>query len=142
LLRITRFAFAAATVAASCAAGFAQDARQGIAFAYAPEQSSGFCIGGSPERTLACAREKCVAGGAAAADCARVAWCFPMGWSVEIGIMHKEGIHWSEYTCGWASKESAAAAAKVRCDAALREYVQDCSVGRFWDEDGNVIEAE
>ena len=72
---------------------------------------------------------------------ARVAWCFPMGWSVEVGIMHREGIHWSEYSCGSDSKEAAEAAAKIRCNAALRDYIQDCSIGRFWDKDGIVIEA-
>lgn len=61
------------------APAIAQDGPTGIAFAEAPEQSSGICTGGNPERTLACAREKCVAGGAESRDCARVAWCFPAG---------------------------------------------------------------
>jgi hypothetical protein len=119
-----------------------QDDARGIAFAQAPEQSTGVCIGGNPEKTLACARQKCVDGGAAAADCVRVAWCFPMGWSADIFIQHKEGIHWHEYLCGWDSKESVTAAAKVKCDTTLRDYIIECSVVRFWDRDGKELQAK
>jgi len=118
----------------------AQDNARGIAFAQAPEQSTGVCIGGNPEKTLACARQKCVDGGAAAADCSRVAWCFPMGWSADLFIQHKEGIHWHEYLCGWDSREAVTAAAKVKCDSSLRDYILECSVVRFWDRDGNELE--
>lgn len=120
----------------------AQDSNVGIAFAYAPEQSSGFCVGGNPERALACARQKCVAGGAAAEDCARVAWCFPAGWSAAVGVMHKEGIHWSEFTCGWPSRSAALAAARLRCDKSHRDYIQDCVVGGLWDDTGKEVPAE
>jgi len=114
----------------------------GIAFAYAPEQGSGMCVGGSPAAALVCARQKCTESGAAAEDCARVAWCFPAGWSFSVGIMHKEGIHWSEFSCGWPSREAALAAAQVRCDAAYRNYMQDCAMGELWDEAGKPVAVE
>ncbi|MDP3898854.1 MAG: hypothetical protein Q8Q62_19460 [Mesorhizobium sp.] len=121
---------------------FAQDRNVGIAFAYAPEQASGVCVGGSPDKAFACARQKCVDGGAAAADCARVAWCFPAGWSAAVGVMHKEGIHWTEFTCGWQSREAALAAADIRCDTAQRPYIQECALGGLWDDSGKEIPVE
>jgi hypothetical protein len=124
------------------ASSLAQDGPVGIAFAYAPEQGSGMCTGGNPTAALDCAREKCTETGALASDCARVAWCFPSGWSFVVGVMHKEGIHWSEFGCGWPSREAAIAAANVRCDLMDRDYIQDCVVGGLWDEDGNEIVLE
>lgn len=114
----------------------AQDERQGIAFAYAPEQGMGVCVGGSPEKTLACARTRCVESGAATEDCARVAWCFPSGWSAAIGVLHREGIHWSEFTCGWPSKDAAVAAGKLRCEHQNKEFITQCSVSVVYDEAG------
>ena len=89
-VRSSRWALAA--LLAFVIPALAQDGQKGIAFAIAPEQSDGMCIGDSPAKTLDCAREKCVTGGALAEDCARVAWCFPMGWSAQVSILHKEGI--------------------------------------------------
>lgn len=120
----------------------AQDNRQGIAFAYAAEQGMGVCVGGSPEKTLACARTRCAESGALAEDCARVAWCFPAGWSAGVGIMHKEGIHWTEFSCGWPSREAAVAGGKVRCEHQDREFITDCSVGVVYDPHGNEVAAE
>lgn len=120
----------------------AQSGPTGIAFAYAAEQGSGMCTGGNPTAALDCARQKCTESGALASDCARVAWCFPAGWSFAVGLLHKEGIHWSEFSCGWPSREAALAAAEVRCDLAHREYIQDCVVGGLWDEDGTEIPLE
>ena len=114
----------------------------GIAFAYAAEQGAGVCTGGSPDKAFACAKKKCAESGAAEADCARVAWCFPSGWSAGIGILHKEGIHWSEFTCGWPTREAAAAAAKVRCEAQDKTYIAECSAGVFYDPQGKEIAAE
>ena len=74
----------------------AQDGPIGIAFAEAPEQSSGVCTGQSTDKTLACAREKCVEGGAMAQDCLRVKWCYPAGWSADLFVQHQEGLHWHE----------------------------------------------
>lgn len=121
----------------------AQEGRTGIAFAYAPEQGSGMCTGGSPVAALDCARRKCVEeSGAAPEDCARVAWCYPAGWSVAVGVMHKEGIHWSEFSCGWPSREAALAAGDVLCDLKFRDYIQQCAVGGLWDENGQPVSLE
>jgi hypothetical protein len=118
----------------------AQDGPTGIAFAYAAEQGSGMCIGGNPTAALDCARQKCAgSSGALPEDCARVAWCFPAGWSFVVGVLHKEGIHWSEFSCGWPSREAALAAADVRCDSTHREYIQECAVGGLWDDDGKEV---
>ena len=114
----------------------AQDGPKGIAFAIAPEQADGMCIGDDPAATIECAKQKCVAGGGLAEDCAPVAWCFPMGWSVQVSILHKEGISWSEYLCGWDSHPAVDAAAKIRCDTKLRPFIQECAVVQVWDRDG------
>lgn len=114
----------------------------GIAFVYAPEQGAGVCTGGSPDKAFSCARKKCTESGAAEADCARVAWCFPSGWSVGIGVMHKEGIHWSEFTCGWPTKEAALEAGKLRCAMQDKAFIADCSVGVLYDPQGKEIAAE
>jgi hypothetical protein len=121
---------------------YAQSGPTGIAFAYAAEQGSGVCTGGNPTAALDCAREKCTETGALASDCARVAWCFPSGWSFVVGVMHKEGIHWSEFGCGWQSREAAIAAAEIRCEMMDKAFIQDCVVGGLWDEDGNEITLE
>ncbi len=114
----------------------------GIAFAYAPEQGMGVCTGGNPDKAFACAKAKCAESGAAPSDCARVAWCFPSGWSAGIGIMHKEGIHWSEFSCGWPTKDAALAAGRLRCDAQDKAFIAECSVGVVYDPDGKEIAAE
>ena len=114
----------------------------GIAFVYAAEQGAGVCTGGSPDKAFACAKKKCAESGAAEADCARLAWCFPSGWSAGIGVMHKEGIHWSEFICGWPTKEAAIAAAKLRCDSMDKTFINECSAGVFYDPAGKEIAAE
>ena len=114
----------------------------GIAFVYAAEQGAGVCTGGSPDKAFACAKKKCAESGAAEADCARLAWCFPSGWSAGIGVMHKEGIHWSEFICGWPTKEAAAAAAKLRCASMDKSFINECSAGVFYDPEGKEIAAE
>lgn len=120
----------------------AQDGPIGIAFAEAPEQSSGVCTGQNTDKTLACARTKCVEGGALAEDCLRVKWCYPAGWSADLFVQHKEGIHWHEYLCGWESKEAVMAAAAVACDRQFRPYIIECSTVRFWDNQGREFAAD
>lgn len=114
----------------------AQDGPRGIAFAIAPEQSDGMCIGEDPGQTAECAKAKCVDGGAMAEDCAPVAWCFPMGWSAQVSILHKEGISWSEYLCGWDSRKMVEAAAVIKCDPKLRSFIKECVVVQVWDNAG------
>ena len=112
----------------------------GIAFAYAPEQGSGHCVAGTPEKAMAGARQKCVeSGGALPQDCARVAWCFPAGWSVTVGLQHKEGIHWAEFSCGWPSRKAAIAAGKLLCDHQDKSTIINCHVGTVVDPNGKEI---
>ena len=103
----------------------AQDGPKGIAFVEAPEQSGGVCFAGNLDRGFACAREKCVEGGAEARDCLRVAWCYPAGWSVDVFMQHREGPHWHEYLCGWTSRAAAEKAAAIKCDRDLNDYLKD-----------------
>jgi hypothetical protein len=127
----------------SIATPAAGQGQTGIAFAYAPEQGSGVCTGGSPSAALDCARSRCAASsGALPSDCARGAWCYPAGWSVAVGIMHREGIHWSEFSCGWPSREAALAAGKLRCDHQDDAYIAECVVGGLWDETGEEVSLE
>lgn len=114
----------------------AQEGPTGIAFAIAPEQADGMCTGADPAKTIDCAKRRCVEGGALAEDCVAVSWCFPMQWSVQVSILHKEGISWSEYLCGWDSKRTVEAAAKLKCDTKLRPFIQDCVLVQIWDDDG------
>lgn len=137
-----QFPFAAFVVASLALPSGAHAQEQGIAFAYAPEQGMGVCVGTSPEKALNCARTKCTESGALAEDCARVAWCFPGGWSAGVGILHREGIHWTEFSCGWPSRDAAIAAGKVRCEHQDKEFITDCSVGVVYDPDGNEVAVE
>ena len=119
----------------------AQEGPIGIAFAEAPEQSSGVCTGQSTDKTLACAREKCAEGGAMAEDCLRVKWCYPAGWSADLFVQHKASVHWHEYLCGWDSKEAVMAAVAVACDLKRRDMITDCKAVRFWDDNGQEFTA-
>ena len=114
----------------------------GIAFAYAPEQGGGVCVGEGAASTIDCARQKCAENTGSIEDCAPMAWCEGPGWSAGVGVMHKEGIHWSEFSCGWPSREAALAAAVVRCDLAHRENIQDCAIGGLWNERGEEVALE
>lgn len=131
---------AAAALALSLPDAAAQDGPAGIAFVYAPEQGSGVCTGEDPSAAIDCARQSCIDGGAHPDDCAPVAWCFPAGWSVAVGVLHREGLHWSEFSCGWPSREAALAAGNVLCDLSYRgDFIEDCVVGTLWDENGNEV---
>ena len=138
---IRQFLLAAFVAAGGASAAWSQG-DSGIAFAYAPEQGMGVCTGDTAEAALSCARDRCTESGAAAEDCAQVAWCQPGGWSAGVGIMHNEGIHWTEFTCGWPTKEAAIAAGKVRCEHQDKQYIADCVVAVVYDPDGNEIPIE
>ena len=120
----------------------ANDGPRGIAFSYAPEQGAGVCTGPSPEDAFSCATAKCTESGALTEDCAPVAWCFPAGWSAGIGVMHREGIHWSEFTCGWQTRDAALAAGRLRCEQMDAKMIQGCSVGVLYDPDGAEMAVE
>jgi uncharacterized low-complexity protein len=114
----------------------AEAARKGIAFAQAPEQSVGFCTGANAVNTLNCARAKCAAGGAPAAQCLRQAWCYPGGWSTDIFVQISDGPHFHEFVCGMANRAAAEAVVKVKCDPAIRPNQLECKAVRFIDESG------
>lgn len=125
------------TLAALCSPASAQEGPLGVAFAQAPEAGGGVCFSRSADQGLACARAKCVANsGLEPADCLRVAWCFPAGWSGDIFLQHKEGPHWHQVLCGWQSREDLMAAAKVACEGSQSQYLIECAVVQVWDPEG------
>jgi hypothetical protein len=113
--------------------------RRGIAFATAPEQAEGVCIGDDADEALACARRECAAQGPDVQDCGPVALCFPMGWSADLLVEHAEGLHWHEYLCGWPTREKLIAAVNLRCDLTDHEYLVDCRPVRFWTDRGEAL---
>jgi hypothetical protein len=140
-----RFAIAAVVLAAALGVlspAAAQDGPVGIAFVEAPEQSGGVCTGGNLDRAFACARQKCVDGGAEARDCLRVAWCYPAGWSVDVFMQHREGPHWHSYSCGWGTREAAVRAAALTCDKINNPDLIECTPVRIWNPDGREVEVE
>ncbi len=110
--------------------------RVGIAFVQAPEQGSGVCVGKAPDEAFACAVKACTKSGAIEADCLRTNWCFPSGWSADVFLLHNEGVHWHEVTCGWPSQKAALEAAKIICDQKARDFIVDCSVVQIYDPSG------
>ena len=116
----------------------AQEGPYGVAIVQAPESSWGIAMGLTPGDALKAATEMCVQGGASALDCAPTNWCLPAGWTVTVGVMHPEGIHWSESVCGLPSRPAAEAVAAVLCDPASREYpMAECVLAQIYDPDGN-----
>ena len=111
--------------------------RAGIAFVQAPEMSSGICTGKDAASAFSCARQQCIDGGGTAEDCVDMAYCFPALYSVQVSILHNEGLHWQEFFCGWDSREAAMDAAKVACDVSKRPYISECVAAAIYDEDGN-----
>lgn len=116
--------------------------RKGIAYVQAPEQSSGTCTGITAAEAFACAKKQCVDGGAEAADCLEVAYCFPGNWSVDVFKQVSDGPHWHEFYCGWGTKEEALIAGAAACDKELHPDLMECKSVRLIDEDGNETELE
>jgi len=114
----------------------AQDGSFGIAFVQAPEQSSGIGMGATPAEAFAAATAQCVEGGAYAEDCLQTNWCSPAGWSVDMFVMHQEGIHWHEVVCGLASQEVAQAVGEAVCDLSSRPYITECLITQIYDPEG------
>lgn len=115
-------------------------AQSGVAIVQAPESSWGMAMADTPEEGLKAATEMCVAGGALAQDCIPTTWCLPAGWTVTIGVMHPEGLHWSESVCGLPSRHAAEAVAGILCDPASREYpMLECALAQIYDPDGNAV---
>lgn len=116
----------------------AQQGNRGIAFVNAPEQSAGVCSGDNPDRAFACARKKCVEGGAAAEDCARMAWCYPAGWSAFMGIRTSD-FSFPTVICGAPSRRALEATARAWCQET--RGAEECSIGEMWTPEGRSIEA-
>ncbi len=110
--------------------------RVGIAFVQAPEQGSGVCTGTTPDKAFACAVKACMKSGAEDTDCLRTNWCFPSGWSADVFLLHNEGVHWHEVTCGWSNQNAALKAASIICDTKERDFIVDCSIVQIYDPNG------
>ncbi len=110
----------------------------GIAFVEAPEQSSGMCVGNTPEDAFACAKMQCVEGGAVEEDCIETKWCQPTGWSVDFFVQHQEGLHWHEVICGLDSAETAMAMESVVCNRENRNYLIECAAVRLINPEGEM----
>ena len=108
----------------------------GIAFVQAPEQAAGVATGPDPARAFAAATDGCVEGGAAPEDCLPVAWCFPAGWSIDLFVMHVEGLHWHEVHCGLPDREAALEVADLLCDVSRRPWIADCLLVQMHDPEG------
>jgi len=117
----------------------AQHGPQGIAFVQAPEMSSGMAVALTPADGFAAATAQCVEGGALAEDCLPTNWCLPAGWSVDLFIMHEEGLHWHEVHCGLPSYEVAVRVAEGLCAPDLREGIMECMPVQFYDPDGTAL---
>lgn len=126
------------SMAISLSAALAQEGRKGIAYVQAPEMSSGVCTGKDAASAFGCARKQCIDGGGTDEDCVDMAYCFPALFSVQVSILHKEGIHWQEFYCGWDSRDAALAAAEVACDLSNRPYINECVATAIYDEDGTM----
>ena len=103
---------------------FAQDqSLMGVAFAEAPEMATGLCFADNADAGLACAKDKCIERGvergmdwaSMSRGCLRVAWCYPARWSADIAIMHKMGMHFHRFLCGWSTREDIEAASGIVC---------------------------
>lgn len=115
-------------------------AETGIAVSQAPEAGTGVCFGDSADTAMACARKKCMAeSGLGAADCPRVLWCFPAGWSADIFMQHREGFHWHDYLCGWDSREKLQSAVALKCKS---DFLIECSAVQIWSPDGKAQTVE
>ena len=75
-------------------------------------------------------------GGAEAADCIPTNWCQPAGFSIDLFVMHTEGLHWHEVTCGLPTEEIARATAAAICTQGARPWIADCQLVQIYDRDG------
>ncbi|WP_417586871.1 hypothetical protein [Pararhodobacter oceanensis] len=114
----------------------AQDGLSGIAFVQAPEMSSGMALAQTPADAFAAATAECTEGGAETEDCIPTNWCQPAGFSIDLFVMHTEGLHWHEVTCGLPTEEIARATAAAICTQGARPWIADCQLVQIYDRDG------
>lgn len=117
----------------------AQEGTLGIAFVQAPEMASGMAVALTPDEGFAAATALCVAGGAMAEDCLQTNWCLPAGWSVDLFVMHQEGLHWHEVYCGLPSYEAAEQVAAALCAPKARDWITECLPVQFYDPEGTAL---
>jgi len=125
VIRSLTLSLALATAAAPAAA-------EAIAFAQAPEMSFGIGLGGGLAEAIDRAMEDCGHPG----DCVVTTACSPAGWSVDVFLQHREGLHWHEIFCGFDSRETAEAIVPQLCSLATRPYLIDCMLSQVWNPDG------
>ncbi|MCV3765185.1 hypothetical protein [Rhizobium sp. TRM95796] len=128
------------TVALALAAAAANGARaDGIAIVQAVEQATGVCNGATAAEAFECAKDKCVAAGAAAReDCLEMTWC-QSGWTVDVFMQSTEGPHWHEYHCGWSSRAEAEAAGSLACNPERKTQLMECAAVQIYDPDGKAM---
>lgn len=119
--------------AALLALALPASAQVGVAIVQAPEQSWGIAIGETAADAFKVAIDMCVEGGALAQDCVPTNWCMPSGWTVTVGVMHLEGLHWSESVCGLPERPIAEAVGAALCDLEARPWVSDCVLAQIYD---------
>ena len=112
---------------------------QSIAFAQAPEQSSGVGVGATIEEAIADAKAECVGGGALAEDCFVTAACDYAGWTADFFVQHTEGNHWHETFCGLPEETSPALMEAVICDIETRPYLLECALVQVWSPNGTAL---
>lgn len=107
-----------------------------VAVSQAPEQSWGIGFGDTPEAAIARATAACVEGGAEAPDCLLTNLCHPSGWTITVGVMHVEGLHWSETYCGLPERETALRLYEAVCDLSVRPWLSMCELAVIHDPSG------
>ena len=112
---------------------------QSIAFAQAPEQSSGIGFGATVDEAIAGARAECVAGGAYEEDCAITTACDYGGWSADFFVQHTEGNHWHETFCGFSEEATVRQLETIICDANARPYLLECALVQVWSPEGDAL---
>jgi hypothetical protein len=121
---------------ASASATMAQDDVEGIAIAQSPAQGFFACHGGNADRTLACAREKCVEAGGD--PCYRVRWCFPAGWAGAMAYLANREVTQTVFLCGAPTGQALVRMLAAQC-ASLEAY-SECRLAVAWSPEGTESE--
>lgn len=136
---ILRFFVTVIFSTATVLSGHSQDRERnmGIAVFQAPEAGVGVCFGSDGEKTIKCAREKCIAdSGLEAEDCIASLWCYPMNWTADVFMQHREGNHWHEFICGQTDKVALQNAVQKKCAPG---YLIECAIVQIWSPDGRKL---
>lgn len=134
----TAFRLLAALAAICSLAVPLSSASAGVAIVQAVEQSFGACAADNAAQAFECAKEQCVKGGAAKADCIEMTYC-TSGYAVDVFVQSNE-MHWHEYSCGWTDKATALEAAKLVCNPERMKQLIECAAVQIIDETGKIEE--